>query len=110
MRFIKHLTCLFVALSLTAPAGAQKAPGAVKQPAATTAEPAPEARAALIDINSASKAELDVLPGIGSARAEAIIQGRPYKRKDDLVHKKIIPANVYKDIKDRIVAHQGSVR
>ena len=66
------------------------------------------AQAHLLDINSASKPELDALPGIGSARADAIIKGRPYKRKDDLVHKKIIPQNVYDGIKDKIIAKQKS--
>lgn len=64
------------------------------------------AQANLIDINSASKDQLDALPGIGAARAEAIIKGRPYKGKDDLVHKKVIPKNVYDGIKDKIIAKQ----
>jgi DNA uptake protein ComE-like DNA-binding protein len=64
------------------------------------------AEAALLDINSASKAELDALPGIGAARSDAIIKGRPYKGKDDLVNKKVIPQNVYDGIKDKIIAKQ----
>jgi DNA uptake protein ComE-like DNA-binding protein len=64
------------------------------------------AAAALLDINSATKEQLDALPGIGSARADAIIKGRPYKGKDDLLHKKIIPKNVYDGIKDKIIAKQ----
>ena len=64
------------------------------------------AQANLIDINSASKEQLDALPGIGIARADAIIKGRPYKGKDDLVNKKIIPKNVYDGIKDKIIAKQ----
>ena len=64
------------------------------------------APANLLDINSASKQQLDALPGIGSARADAIIKGRPYKGKDDLVNKKIIPQNVYDGIKDKIIAKQ----
>jgi competence protein ComEA len=64
------------------------------------------AAVALLDINSASKEQLDALPGIGSARADAIIKGRPYKGKDDLLHKKIIPKNVYDGIKDKIIAKQ----
>jgi DNA uptake protein ComE-like DNA-binding protein len=63
---------------------------------------------ALLDINSASKAELDALPGIGAARADAIVKGRPYKGKDDLVNKKVIPQNVYDGIKDKIIAKQAA--
>jgi competence protein ComEA len=65
-----------------------------------------QAEANLIDINSAPKDQLDALPGIGPARADAIIKGRPYKGKDELVQKKIIPQNVYNGIKDKIIAHQ----
>jgi len=66
----------------------------------------PAASAALIDINSASEADLQTLSGIGPARAQAIIAGRPYKGKDDLVNKGIIPSNVYQGIKDKIIAKQ----
>jgi competence protein ComEA len=69
---------------------------------------APAMAQALLDINSASKAELDALPGIGAARSDAIIKGRPYKGKDDLVNKKVIPQNVYDGIKDKIIAKQKS--
>jgi DNA uptake protein ComE-like DNA-binding protein len=68
-----------------------------------------QAEAALIDINSAPKDELVAkLPGIGTARADAIIKGRPYKGKDELVQKKIIPQSVYNGIKDKIIARQKS--
>ena len=60
----------------------------------------------LIDINSATKTELVALKGIGEARADAIIKGRPYKGKDELVQKGIVPDAVYADIKDKIVAKQ----
>ena len=92
----------------TAPATSRTttAPATPTKPAATPATAAAP-KAALIDINSATKDELDALPGIGSARADAIIKGRPYKGKDELLRKKIIPSNAYNGIKDKIIAHQS---
>jgi competence protein ComEA len=59
-----------------------------------------------IDINSASKEQLVTLKGVGDATADKIIAGRPYQAKNDLVKKKIVPASVYSQIKEHIVAHQ----
>lgn len=69
--------------------------------ASTTAE-----KAALLDINSATKKELSELPKIGDVRSAAIIKGRPYKGKDELVSKKILTEDVYNGIKDRVIAKQ----
>ena len=72
------------------------------------AAPAAEKKAeALLDINSASRDELMKLKGVGDARADAIIKGRPYKGKNELLDKKIVPENVYNDIKDKIIAKQA---
>ena len=90
------------------PTTAPKAP-ATSLPKATGTAPAPQTPAApagLVDINSASETDLQTLSGIGPARAKAIIAGRPYKGKNDLVNKNIIPSNVYQGIKDQIIAKQ----
>lgn len=83
------------------------APATPARPAAPAATPATTPAAALIDINTATEAELRVLNGIGEARAAAIIRGRPYRGKDDLVNRNIIPQAVYDGIKDRIIARQA---
>jgi len=65
-----------------------------------------ETKTDLMDINSASKDDLMTLPGIGEAHAKKIIEGRPYKGKDDLLKKKIVTQKVYDQIKDKIIAKQ----
>jgi DNA uptake protein ComE-like DNA-binding protein len=61
----------------------------------------------LLDINTATPEQLDALPGIGKAYSAAIIKGRPYKGKDELVQKSILPQKTYDGIKDRIIAKQA---
>jgi len=84
----------------------------VKQKATETKDKATESvhnatsSAQLIDINSASVSELAALHGIGPVRAAAIVKGRPYHGKDDLVSRDIVPASVYADIKDHVIAKQ----
>ena len=92
---------LGLALSLST-AQAQSTTASVKASASASAS----AKVSLIDINSATQAELSQLPKIAEARSAAIIKGRPYKSKDQLLSKKIIPADVYAGIKDLIIAKQ----
>ena len=61
-----------------------------------------------VDVNSASKEELEALPGIGPALADKIVQNRPYKAKRELVSRKVIPESTYKKVKDQLVAHRTS--
>lgn len=65
-----------------------------------------QAKSEPIDINRAKADELMTLKGIGEARAAAIIKGRPYARKDELVQRKVLPEAVYNEVKDKIVAKQ----
>jgi competence protein ComEA len=69
-------------------------------------DPAPAAKAELIDINTATEAELKAIPGIGDAYSKKIIAGRPYAKKDQLKTKKIVPAAVYEKIKGKIIAKE----
>jgi competence protein ComEA len=55
-----------------------------------------------VNINSASKDELDVLPGIGPVKAQAIIDGRPFKTIEDIMKVRGIKDGEFAKIKDII--------
>src|SRR5690242_6240062 len=97
------LAAILAALCLTFAAPAARVIAAEK--AAAPEKKAPEKKEPL-DINTASEKQLKELPGIGDAYSEKIIKNRPYKRKDELVSKKVIPQATYDKIKDDIVAKQ----
>lgn len=80
---------------------AQTAPG--KRAAAKTALGTGDT-VATVDINSASRAELVMLPGIGPSRADAILNGRPYKDPAELVRKRVIPAALFTSLRERLRA------
>ena len=80
---------------------------AVRPPAATPAAPA--AASSKIDLNIATVAELETLPGIGPARAAAIVANRPYRSPEEIVAKASVPQSVMAGIRDRVTAVQINV-
>jgi competence protein ComEA len=114
-KLMAQIAVLVFALSLVGNAAvAQNAePGgtapeiiAAAAPAQSTMAPAPSSTNKL-DINTATKDQLKALPGIGDAYSQKIIDGRPYRAKNELVQKKIVPQATYDKIKDSIIAKQA---
>ena len=66
--------------------------------------PPPEDR---IDINHASLEELLKVPGMTPTWAGRIVRFRPYRTKQDLLDRGVLPSDVYDRIKDYVIAHRG---
>jgi competence protein ComEA len=104
IRLVALLVAVLFALGAAAtPVFAQK--DAPKAGATSSTKQMPKEK---IDLNSASPEDLQKLPGIGDALAKKIVENRPYKRKDELVQKKIIPGPTYDKIKDQVIAKQST--
>jgi DNA uptake protein ComE-like DNA-binding protein len=101
-RWTVRVGSALLVLSMLAPAASAQA----KKPAAK-AGAASETAATLMDLNAATKEQLMTLPGIGDAYAAKIIAGRPYKAKNELVTKSIIPEATYKKIAAKVIAKQA---
>ncbi|GFO63651.1 ComEA family DNA-binding protein [Geomonas paludis] len=114
-KIVTLISAVFISLSVSLTGfAADKAPTAKPAKAAEAAKPAPAEKAAaaapkdaVVDINTASEADLKALPGVGDAYSKKILAGRPYAKKDQLLSKKILPKATYDKVKDKIVAKQA---
>ncbi len=73
-------------------------------PKTSTKAPPPEAR---VDINHASLAELEKVPGMTPSWASRIIRFRPYRSKPDLLERGVVTSQVYERVKDYVIAHRN---
>ena len=81
-------------------------PAAPKAPESASQSTAVAPKAGLVDLNTATAAELKGLPGVTDADSTKIIQGRPYTDRNQLVSRHVVSESTYDKIKDHVVAKQ----
>jgi DNA uptake protein ComE-like DNA-binding protein len=107
MKRISLSVCALILTAAVSFAAEMKVPATPAMPAMEKKTvTVPAAKMDLIDINSATEAELKAIPGIGDEYSKKIMAGRPFANKSQLLSKKIIPKPVYDKIKDMIIAKQ----
>ncbi len=103
---MSRVRMLLLALLLSAPTHPMLGQGGTTGQGATPPKAAAESAKSIVDLNSATEAELIALPGIGAKKAAKIIAARPFANKTQLVSKGILKPKEYEKIKDRLVAKQ----
>jgi DNA uptake protein ComE-like DNA-binding protein len=98
-RIVREAVLILACITCVNLAGAQE----TTKPASTEVRTGPTT-GALVDLNSATPAQLQELAGINEEYAHKIVDGRPYTEKTDLVRKKVIPRATYDQIADRVIA------
>ena len=103
----RFAACMLVLAATALPISTAQPPAqqlAAQQPR----QPAPYALPAadLLDINTASPAQLNALPGFGPAYTRRVIAGRPYTAKNQLVTRGVLPRSAYDRVSSRIIAHR----
>jgi competence protein ComEA len=103
---MKTALLLAAALAFTGAAAAQTKPDTRSdylRSESVKREAKPGRVGAVLDLNTATEKDLAALPGIGEAGAKAIVKGRPYRQKSELLRRKILADDVYKKVEDILV-------
>jgi competence protein ComEA len=107
-RILRSLFVSLAAFAWLVAATAANGPAQSTAPKKSATKSSTQTASNLLDLNTATKDQLDALPGIGGTYSQKIIDGRPYKAKTDLVRRHIVPQATYNKIADLVIAKQPS--
>jgi competence protein ComEA len=108
LRILRSIFLSLAAFAWLTAGTAASGPAQSTAPKKSATKSAGQTASDLLDLNTATKDQLDALPGIGGAYSQKIIDGRPYKAKTDLVRRHIIPQATYDKIANLVIAKQPS--